>query len=100
MTSKVLAHFEDKYLGSLKNRIVMSAMSRSFADKNHDCTALMSDYYGRRAKDGVALILTEGLIVHPSGDGYNNAPHMSLSSHAESWKQTVEKVHEIGRAHV
>lgn len=93
MNSVLLEPFDSRYLGKLKNRIVMSAMSRNFADKNHDCTAPMSEYYARRAQDGVALILTEGIIVHPSGDGYNNVPYLCSEHHAESWKSTTAKVH-------
>ncbi|SVB94010.1 uncharacterized protein METZ01_LOCUS246864, partial [marine metagenome] len=44
----------------MKNRIVMSAMTRGFADKNHCCIDGMSEYYERRAKNEIALILTEG----------------------------------------
>ena len=35
----------------MKNRIVMSAMTRGFADKNHCCIDGMSEYYERRAKN-------------------------------------------------
>lgn len=94
MKSTLLEPFDSKILGKLKNRVAMSAMSRSFADKNRDCTPQMAEYYARRAKDGVALILTEGAIIHPSGDGYNNAPHMCLGHHAESWKAATAKVHD------
>ena len=67
--SIILKNFNSKYLGKMKNRTVMSAMTRNFADKNHYCTDEMAAYYERRAKDGVALILTEGIIIHPSADG-------------------------------
>jgi len=92
----LLKPFTSEYLGSLKNRVVMSAMTRGFADQNHGCTNLMEDYYLRRAKDGVAIILTEGMIVHPSGDGYNNVPHMWNKSHADSWKKTITSIHQTG----
>jgi 2,4-dienoyl-CoA reductase-like NADH-dependent reductase (Old Yellow Enzyme family) len=54
----------------------MSAMTRSFANNNHECTSLMAEYYERRAKNGIALIISEGVIIHPTGDGYKNTPHM------------------------
>ena len=66
----------------MKNRIVMSAMTRGFADSEHCCTEKMSEYYERRAKNGIALILTEGIIVDQTGDGYNNVPYMKTSKHA------------------
>lgn len=77
----------------LKNRVVMSAMTRSFAGTNHVPVDLMRDYYARRAENGVGLILTEGTIVHPSGDGYPSVPYIYNQAHIEGWKRVVDKVH-------
>lgn len=78
----------------LKNRVVMSAMTRNFADKDHNPTDLMRAYYERRAAGGVGLILTEGAIIHPSGDGYPNVPHIYTDAHVEAWKKIVDAVHQ------
>ena len=94
--SIILKNFNSKYLGKMKNRTVMSAMTRNFADRNHYCTDEMAAYYERRAKDGVALILTEGIIIHPSADGYNNVPYIWKDEHAQSWEKAVNRVHECG----
>jgi len=91
--SIILEKFNSKYVGTMKNRVVMSAMTRGFADNEHYCTKMMSEYYERRAKNGVALILTEGIIVDKTGDGYNNVPYMTTSNHAKSWVETIEKIH-------
>jgi 2,4-dienoyl-CoA reductase-like NADH-dependent reductase (Old Yellow Enzyme family) len=56
----------------------------------------MAAYYSLRAKHGVGLILTEGVIVHHSGDGYNNVPHIETAEQTDSWKQVVNRVHEHG----
>ena len=93
MDSIIFDQFESKNLGSMKNRSVMSPMTRGFADKNHCATNQMSDYYERRAKNGIALIITEGIIIHPSADGYNNVPHLYNDTHIESWKNITEKIH-------
>ena len=53
MDSIIFDQFESKILGNMKNRSVMSAMTRGFADKNHCATNQMSDYYERRAKNGI-----------------------------------------------
>ena len=92
----LLEPFDHPLLGHLKNRVVMSAMTRSFADQNHCVTAASAEYYARRAADGVALILTEGTIVHPTGDGYNNVPYIYTPEQTESWKQVTQRVHEAG----
>jgi N-ethylmaleimide reductase len=95
MKSLIFEPFTTPYIGTLKNRVSMSSMTRGFA-KNHHCTDLIAEYYGKRAQDGVALIVTEGIVIHPSGDGYNNVPHMRTQSHANSWKKAVKNVQEHG----
>lgn len=82
-------------LPALHNRVVMSAMTRNFAP-DHLATQAMADYYGRRAEDGVALILTEGVIIDRSGDGYRDVPHIATSEQAASWKPVIERVHAVG----
>jgi N-ethylmaleimide reductase len=89
----VVNEYNSKYFGKLKNRVVMSAMTRGFADSNHCCTDDIASYYERRAKDGVALILTEGIVIHSSADGYNNVPHIESIEQMESWRKTVDLVH-------
>jgi len=83
---------------ALRNRTVMSAMSRGFAGEGHHATPAMADYYQRRADGGVGLILTEGTLVHESGDGWNDAPYIATDAHAESWKPVVGAVHRSGAA--
>lgn len=80
----------------LRNRTVMSAMSRGFADEGHRATNDIRDYYKRRADGGVGLILTEGTVIHKSGDGWNNAPYIQTDEQAESWRPVIDAVHEGG----
>lgn len=80
----------------VRNRTVMSAMSRGFADAEHRVTADIRDYYKRRADGGVGLILTEGTVIHKSGDGWNNAPYIQTDAQAESWRPVIDAVHEGG----
>jgi N-ethylmaleimide reductase len=82
----------------LRNRTVMSAMSRGFATEDHHPTPAMRDYYQKRAEGGAGLILTEGTLIHKSGDGWNNAPYIASDAHAESWRPVVEAVHQAGGA--
>jgi N-ethylmaleimide reductase len=92
----ILKPLNSSNLGVFKNRVVMSAMTRSFADKSNLCTLEIAKYYERRARGGVALILTEGIVIHPSGNGYNSVPHLFTQAQMESWKNTVELVHQHG----
>ncbi len=85
----------NRYTGLLdfQSRVVMSAMTRGFADANHCATDDMASYYEKRAKYGVGLILTEGIIIDSSADGYNDVPHLHTKEQMKSWKNVCEKVH-------
>jgi N-ethylmaleimide reductase len=96
MTYRFLEPFQDKTLGKMENRVVMAPMSRSFAGANHTCTSDIAAYYRRRAKDGVSLIITEGIVIHPTADGYNNVPYLQTKEQSESWKEAVAQVQETG----
>jgi len=82
--------------GRLQSRIVMAAMTRGFCGADHTATPQIADYYARRARAGVGLILTEGTIIHRSGDGYNNVPHIETAEQTESWRQVTAAVHAQG----
>ncbi len=83
-------------LGDLSSRVAMAAMTRGFAAPGHLATDDIAAYYGRRAEDGVGLILTEGTIIDHSGDGYNNVPHIETAEQAASWKPVIERVQAAG----
>lgn len=96
MKSKILSPLNSPVIGTLKNRIAMAAMTRGFADSNHCATESMKNYYALRAENGVGLILTEGVIIDRSGDGYNSVPYIETKEHAQSWKPVIEAVHKQG----
>ncbi len=79
-----------------RNRTVMSAMTRGFADADHCATPEIATYYRRRAEGGVGLILTEGVVIHPTADGYKDVPRIATSEQADSWRPVVEAVHAEG----
>ena len=93
MSNKLLSELKIDKVGTFQNRVVMSAMTRGFADKNHCATQDILNYYEKRAKNDVGLIITEGIIVHPSGNGYNNVPHLFTEEQSLSWKKVVGAVH-------
>ena len=93
---KLLQEVQIPGLGNVRNRVVMAAMTRGFADANHHATKLMLSYYEKRAQNKVGLILTEGVVIHASGDGYNGVPHISTLEQAESWRPIIESVHNAG----
>ena len=78
---------------NLKNRIVMSPMTRSRAIGNIP-NQLMAEYYGQRASAG--LIITEGTSPSPNGLGYSRIPGNYSDAQAEGWMKITDAVHERG----
>jgi 2,4-dienoyl-CoA reductase-like NADH-dependent reductase (Old Yellow Enzyme family) len=85
----------------LKNRIVMSPMTRGFSPggvPGEDVAA----YYARRAAGETGLIITEGVgIDHPSALGdaglkENSIPELHGTAALAGWKRVVEAVHAAG----
>lgn len=74
----------------LKNRVVMSPMTRSRAPGNLP-NELMAEYYGQRASAG--LIITEGTSPSPNGLGYARIPGISSPEQTAGWKLTTDAVH-------
>ncbi len=87
----LFAPFTSKHL-SLKNRIVMSPMTRQRAAASGIPTSHMATYYGQRASAG--LIITEATPVSPTGIGYPNIPGIYTEDQIEGWKTVTKSVHE------
>lgn len=74
----------------LKNRIVMSPMTRCRAIGNIP-NKLMAEYYGQRSSAG--LIITEGTSPSPDGLGYARIPGIFSKQQIDGWKITTSAVH-------
>lgn len=79
---------------TLKNRIVMAPMTRSMCDDNLVPTQLMLEYYARRAAAG--LIVSEGIIIRPDGQGYPNVPGLFNQQQMTAWRRITDAVHANG----
>ncbi|MEM7539219.1 MAG: NADH:flavin oxidoreductase [Chloroflexota bacterium] len=83
---------------SLRNRVAMAPMTRSFSPgnvPNDDNVA----YYERRAKNDVGLIITEGTNTgHKASAGYPNVPLFEGEAALAGWKRVVDAVHAQGGA--
>lgn len=105
MSTAINPLFTPHTLGKLKlrNRIVMSPMTRSFSPQGVPGQDV-ADYYQRRAAAGVGLIMTEGVgIDHPSAIGggpgalgEENIPMMFGDDALAGWKGVVDAVHAAG----
>ncbi len=87
--------FEAYKLGSaeLKNRIVMSPMTRCRAIGNIP-NDLMAEYY--RQRTGAGLIITEGTSPSPNGLGYARMPGIFSRQQVSGWEKTTSAVHNTG----
>lgn len=78
----------------LKNRIVMSPLTRQRAGKERMPNDLMAEYYAQRASAG--LIITEATSITPMGVGYEDTPGIWSDEQVEGWKKTTKAVHAKG----
>jgi N-ethylmaleimide reductase len=78
----------------LKNRVVMSPLTRSRAGVERMANGLMAEYYSQRAS--VGMIITEATVVSKQGIGWLNSPGIYTDEQAEAWKIVVSAVHAKG----
>ena len=88
--------FESIELGNLelKNRLVMSPLTRCRCDEGRVPNAMMAEYYGQRASAG--LILGEATSINARGVGYPDTPGLWSDKQVEGWKLVTQRVHAAG----
>jgi len=77
----------------LKNRAVMSPMTRSRSPGNSPGSIVVT-YYTQRAEAG--LIVTEGTSPSPNGLGYARIPGLFSSRQVDDWRVVTDSVHRAG----
>lgn len=81
----------------VRNRSVMAPLTRYNSSSDGMPTIELADYYIRRARLGVGLIIVESCAINPlDGMGYQNGAQFFSTKHAEAWKPIVEKIHKAG----
>jgi N-ethylmaleimide reductase len=78
----------------LKNRFVMSPMTRSRALDGRVPNPLAAEYYAQRASAG--LIVTEATQISTQGIGYVRTPGIHSAEQVAGWKKVTEAVHKAG----
>ena len=78
----------------LKNRLVLSPMTRSRALDGNVPNPLAATYYTQRSSAG--LIITEATQISPQGVGYIRTPGMHTPAQVAGWKKVTEAVHKAG----
>jgi 2,4-dienoyl-CoA reductase-like NADH-dependent reductase (Old Yellow Enzyme family) len=81
---------------TLRNRVVMSPMTRFFSPGGVP-TDDVAAYYARRAAGGAGLIITEGVAINdPAAVDNENIPVMYGDAARTAWRNVVDRVHEAG----
>lgn len=79
----------------LQSKVVMSPMTRGFADNQtgviHPNTAA---YYQQRAKDGIGMIITEGIAISDEAIGTTGIPGLYTDEQALAWHKVTDAVHQ------
>lgn len=76
---------------TLKNRVIMAAMTRARAtNEGWNPTEAHAEYYSQRASAG--LILTESVWVSQQAVGFINIPGIYTTAQIEGWKSVTEAV--------
>ncbi|GAA0610286.1 MULTISPECIES: NADH:flavin oxidoreductase [Virgibacillus] len=88
--------FSDFNIGNtnIKNRFIVSPMTRVSAEEDGLANNRMKEYYERFAKGGFGTIITEGIYFDEShSQGYDNQPGLANDKHVQAWKPIVDAVH-------
>jgi 2,4-dienoyl-CoA reductase-like NADH-dependent reductase (Old Yellow Enzyme family) len=94
-TDVLFAPFKIKSL-TLKNRIVMAPMTRSFSPEGVPGENVVA-YYQRRAQADVGLIISEGTpIDRPAARNEPNIPFFHGDAALAGWKRVIDSVHAAG----
>ena len=75
----------------LKNRVVMSPLTRGRAGAQRVPNSLMAEYYVQRATAG--LIISEATFISEQGIGWVDAPGVHTPEQVDGWSGVVEAVH-------
>ena len=79
---------------TLRNRVAMAPMTRSQSPGGIP-TDNVVEYYKRRAKAEVGLIITEGVEVsHEASSAYPNVPRLDSLEARDGWKKVIEGIKE------
>lgn len=84
-------------LGDLEARtaIAMAPCTRCMSPDGIPTEAVAA-YYGRRATDGVGLLITEGTVISERANGYPDVPGIHSEEQVEAWARVTRAVHEGG----
>jgi len=80
----------------LKNRIVMSALTRDRSVPTNVPNKTNLEYYEQRAAGGTGLIVCEGTLISQQGTEWQHAPGIWNEEHVVAWRKITDAVHAHG----
>ncbi|KAH8116735.1 FMN-linked oxidoreductase [Phellopilus nigrolimitatus] len=80
---------------SLRNRVVMTALTRNRSPPNVP-NEINLEFYEQRARGGAGLIISEGTLITQQGTEWPHAPGIWSSEQVAAWKKITDAVHEHG----
>jgi N-ethylmaleimide reductase len=95
--SQLTTLFAPLKVGSLelKNKIVMAPLTRCRAEKDHNPTAIMAEYYAQRATAGLIIAEATMVMEHNSAFGARE-PGIYSEAQINGWKKVTDAVHQKG----
>ena len=75
-----------------RNRLVQAPMSVGYADREGRATRAMVEHYGRRAKGGVGMVITENVAVNRSGRQMLLQPMLADDGAVESFAAVAAEI--------
>jgi 2,4-dienoyl-CoA reductase-like NADH-dependent reductase (Old Yellow Enzyme family) len=82
---------------ALRNRIVMAPMTRRLCAPGHEVSEASRAYYGRRARGGVGLILSEGVHIDDTHSwDTDNVPRIATAGQISAWARVADSIHAAG----
>ena len=78
-----------------RNRVAMAPCTRC-KSPGFLPTDEVAAYYGRRAVDGVGLLISEGTVIAERANGYPGAPGIWSREQVAAWRPVTERVHDAG----
>jgi 2,4-dienoyl-CoA reductase-like NADH-dependent reductase (Old Yellow Enzyme family) len=76
---------------TIRNRVVMSPLTRSRSGVSRVPNDMMVEYYTQRASMG--LIITEATAISPMAVGYADTPGIWSTEQIEGWRKITDAVH-------
>ncbi|MFD7008466.1 NADH:flavin oxidoreductase [Rhodococcus jostii] len=93
--------FEPYRLGNipLRNRVLLSPMTRVSAEADGTVSKRVAEYYRIFAAGGFAAVVTEGSYIDTAhSQTYLHQPGLARDEHIESWRSVTDAVHTEGAA--